>query len=51
MTMFHALVNESTSDSFVPENALAGSIPTQIGQLGQLTQLDLQSNQLTGEYV
>ena len=42
------MVNESTTDLLVPENALAGLIPTQIGQLGHLTQLFLGSNQLTG---
>ena len=30
-------------------NALAGRIPTQLGQLTQLKKLSLQSNQLTGE--
>ena len=42
------MVNESTTDLLVPENALAGLIPTQIGQLGHLTHLFLGSNQLTG---
>ena len=42
------LVNESTIDGFVPENALAGPIPTEIGQLVQLTELYLQRNRLTG---
>jgi hypothetical protein len=32
----------------VPENALAGAIPTEIGQLAQLVRLDLYINQLTG---
>ncbi len=31
-----------------PENALAGAIPTEIGQLAQLERVDLESNQLTG---
>ena len=42
------MVNESTIDGFVPENALAGPIPTEIGQLVQLKTLYLASNQLTG---
>ena len=42
------VVYESTIDGFVPENALAGPIPTEIGQLVQLTWLSLSSNQLTG---
>ena len=42
------MVNESTIDGFVPENALAGPIPTEIGQLVQLTDLYLNDNQLTG---
>ena len=49
LTMFHALVNESTTDLFVPENALTGPIPTQIGQLGRLGLLRVDNNQLTGE--
>ena len=40
--------NESTIDGFVPEIALAGPIPTEIGQLVQLTNLDLNGNELTG---
>jgi Leucine-rich repeat (LRR) protein len=31
-----------------PGNALAGAIPTEIGQLAQLERLDLENNQLTG---
>ena len=42
------VVYESTIDGFVPENALAGTIPTEIGQLVQLKQLTLGFNQLTG---
>ena len=42
------MVNESTIDGFVPENALAGTIPTEIGQLVQLKDLVLDGNQLTG---
>ena len=41
-------VYESTADGFVSENALAGAIPTEIGQLTQLLILDLSFNQLTG---
>ena len=39
---------ESTADGFVSENALAGAIPTEIGQLTQLLILSLSYNQLTG---
>ena len=42
------MVYESTADGFVSENALAGAIPTEIGQLTQLMGLSLNSNQLTG---
>ena len=42
------LVYESTIDGFVPGNALAGTIPTEIGQLAQLLFLDMGHNQLTG---
>ena len=42
------MVYESTADGFVSENALAGAIPTEIGQLTQLTGLILSYNQLTG---
>ena len=42
------MVYESTADGFVSENALAGAIPTEIGQLTQLLNLDLSFNQLTG---
>ena len=42
------MVNESTIDGFVPEIALAGPIPTEIGQLVQLTRLYLRQNRLTG---
>ena len=42
------LVYESTADGFVSENALAGAIPTEIGQLTQLKGLSLSNNQLTG---
>ena len=38
----------STTDESVPENALAGTIPTEIGQLAELVTLDLYDNQLTG---
>ena len=41
-------VYESTADGFASENALAGAIPTEIGQLAQLVHLDLEINQLTG---
>ena len=44
----HLLVYESTAVGFVCENALAGAIPTEIGQLAQLIRLDLENNQLTG---
>jgi hypothetical protein len=40
---------ESTADGLLfPENALAGAIPTEIGQLAQLERLDIDNNQLTG---
>ena len=42
------MVDESTIDGFVPENALAGPIPTEIGQLVQLNDLRLDGNALTG---
>ena len=42
------MVNESTIDGLVPKNALAGPIPTEIGQLVQLEQLGLNDNELTG---
>jgi hypothetical protein len=42
------LVYESTADGFEPKNALAGAIPTEIGQLARLMRLDLDNNQLTG---
>ena len=42
------MVNESTIDGVVPENASAGPIPTEIGQLVQLENLGLDSIQLTG---
>ena len=42
------LVYESTADGFVSENALAGAIPTELGQLTQLEFLRLRNNQLTG---
>ena len=42
------LVYESTIDHFVPGNALAGAIPTEIGQLAQLKALAVSTNQLTG---
>ena len=42
------MVNESTIDGFVPEIALAGPIPTEIGQLVQLKYLRLNDNELTG---
>ena len=46
--MLPCLVYESTIDGFVPENALAGTIPTEIGQLAQLKALAVSTNQLTG---
>ena len=42
------MVNEYTTYGFVPENALAGRIPTEIGQLAQMEGLGLSNNQLTG---
>ena len=42
------LVYESTIDGFVTENALAGTIPTEIGQLAQLKVFKAHMNQLTG---
>ena len=42
------LVYESTADGFVSENALAGAIPTEMGQLAKSMRLDLSDNQLTG---
>ena len=48
MLILPSLVYESTADGFVSENALAGAIPTEIGQLAQLARLDLERNQLTG---
>ena len=42
------LVYESTADGFEPKNALAGAIPTEIGQLAQLVGLELRDNQLAG---
>ena len=42
------LVYESTIDGFVTENALAGTIPTEIGQLAQLKVFKVHVNQLTG---
>ena len=44
------LVYEYTIDGFVTENALAGAVPTEIGQLARLTALRLDSNQLTGAW-
>ncbi len=41
-------VYESKTDIFLPENALAGAIPTEIGQLAQLVGLELRDNQLAG---
>ena len=38
----------STTDEDVPENALAGRIPTEIGQLDEMECLVLSDNQLTG---
>ena len=48
VAMLREMVNESTTDGVVPANALAGRIPTEIGQLAQLRALYLYSNQLTG---
>ncbi len=42
------MVDESTADGFVPKNALAGAIPTEMGQLARLVRVDLDNNQLTG---
>ena len=42
------LVYESTIDGCVTENALAGTIPTEIGQLAQLKVFKVHVNQLTG---
>ena len=39
-------VNESTIDG----SAMAGSIPSEIGQCSQLERLKLQANQLTGSW-
>ena len=44
------LVYEYTIDGFVTENALAGAVPTEIGQLAQLAVLRLDTNQLTGAW-
>ena len=38
----------STTDESVPENALAGTIPTEIGQLAELRELHATNNQITG---
>ena len=38
----------STTDESVPENALAGTIPTEIGQLAELRELHAANNQITG---
>ena len=38
----------STTDESVPENALAGTIPTEIGQLAELRELHAYDNQITG---
>ena len=52
--MLREMVNESTTHVFVPENALAGPIPTEIGLLTNLAGsvfspgLSLSNNQLTG---
>ena len=42
------LVYEYTTYGFAPENALAGRIPTEIGQLAQMEGLGLSNNHLTG---
>jgi hypothetical protein len=43
------LVYSSTTDDFLfPDNAFAGAIPTEVGQLAQLERLALGSNELTG---
>jgi hypothetical protein len=42
------LVCESTAECFVTGIALAGAVPTEIGQLAQLKYLKLLQNQLTG---
>ena len=42
------LVYEYTNEGFVTENALAGAIPTESGQLAQLKALSVHTNQLTG---
>ncbi len=41
-------MNESATDGFVTEIALAGAIPTEIGRLARLTKIVLFGNQLTG---
>ena len=42
------MVYESTAECFVTGNALAGAIPTEIGQLAQLNTLYVNQNQLAG---
>ncbi len=42
------VVYESAAECFVAGNALAGAIPTEIGQLTQLKRLSLTNNQPTG---
>ena len=42
------MVNESTIDGLCADNALAGPIPIEIGQLVRLVELYLGGNQLTG---
>ena len=48
MSLIGIAIFESSAEGFVSENAFAGAIPTEIGQLAELVTLDLYENQLTG---